>query len=38
MRDLIYVVVTVSFFALMLAYVGGCERLGRDGAGEAERP
>jgi hypothetical protein len=29
MMDLIYVVGTVLFFALMLAYVAGCEHLGR---------
>jgi hypothetical protein len=29
MIDLIYVVGTVLFFALMIAYVAGCERLGR---------
>lgn len=37
MLDLVYIAVTVAFFALMLAYVAGCERLGRD-AGEEERP
>ena len=30
MLDLIYVVVTIAFFALMLGYVRACERLGRD--------
>ena len=29
MIDLAYVLGTVGFFALMLAYVRGCERLGR---------
>ena len=38
MMDIVYVVVTVAFFALMLAYVLGCERLGRDGTGEEDRP
>jgi DNA-binding response OmpR family regulator len=28
--DLIYVLLTIGFFGLMLAYVRGCERLGRD--------
>jgi hypothetical protein len=28
MRDLLYVAGTIAFFALMLAYVAGCERLG----------
>ena len=35
MLDLLYVAGTLGFFALMLAYVAGCERLGR-GAGEEE--
>lgn len=29
MIDLAYVLGTAAFFALMLAYVRGCERLGR---------
>lgn len=29
MIDLAYVLGTVAFFALMLGYVTGCERLGR---------
>lgn len=29
MIDLAYVLGTLAFFALMLAYVRGCERLGR---------
>jgi len=29
MRDLLYILATVGFFAVMLAYVSGCERLGR---------
>ena len=29
MIDLFYLAGTVAFFALMLAYVAGCERLGR---------
>ncbi len=37
MLDLVYVVVTVAFFGLMLAYVTWCDRLGRDGR-DAERP
>ena len=32
MIDLIYVLGTVAFFALMLGYVAACERLGRDSA------
>jgi hypothetical protein len=30
MLDLLYVLGTVGFFALMLAYVRGCESLGHD--------
>jgi len=37
MLDILYIGVTVVFFALMLAYVLGCERLGRAGTGEEER-
>ncbi len=36
-RDLVYLLLTLAFFGLMLAYVRGCERLGRDASGE-ERP
>jgi hypothetical protein len=40
--DLLYLAGTVAFFGLMLAYVSGCERLGRaadraDGT-EEQRP
>jgi hypothetical protein len=35
--DLIYTLLTIAFFALMLAYVRGCERLGRDASAE-DRP
>lgn len=38
MRDVVYILLTVAFFGLMLAYVRGCERLGRDTTGEEERP
>ncbi len=38
MRDLVYIVVTLGFFGLMLAYVAWCERLGRRDAGEGDRP
>lgn len=30
MLDVIYILATVAFFALMLLYVRACERLGRD--------
>ncbi len=29
MLDILYVIGTLAFFALMLVYVVGCERLGR---------
>jgi uncharacterized membrane protein len=29
MTDLIYVIATIAFFALMIVYVAACERLGR---------
>jgi hypothetical protein len=34
MLDIVYVVVTVAFFALMLAFVRGLEILGRGATGE----
>jgi len=37
MTDLIYVLVTVVFYGLMIAYVRGCELLGGDGEGEEKR-
>ena len=30
MLDILYILLTVAFFGLMLAYVRGCERLGRE--------
>ncbi len=38
MLDILYLLITLVFFGLMLAYVRGCEHLGRDGTGERERP
>jgi hypothetical protein len=38
MLDFIYIVVTLAFFGLMIAYVRGCERLGNEGTGEEDRP
>ncbi len=38
MRDIAYIALTVVFFALMIAYVRACERLGRGSTGEEERP
>lgn len=37
MGDLFYIALTVVFFALMLAYIRGCDRLGREAPGEEER-
>ena len=37
MLDVVYVLGSIGFFALMLAYVRGCERLGRSGAEEEPR-
>lgn len=37
MIDLAYVLGTVAFFALMLAYVKACEALGRRESGEEPR-
>jgi hypothetical protein len=34
--DVVYLVVTVCFFALMLAYVAGCRRLGRGADADRE--
>lgn len=38
MLDVIYVLATLGFFAAMLAYVRGCEALGRDDTFAAEAP
>ena len=38
MLDVVYILVTLAFFGLMLAYVRGCEHLGKEGTGEEERP
>jgi hypothetical protein len=34
--DLVYVLLTLAFFALMLWYVAGCARLGRSSEGSDE--
>lgn len=31
MKDVLYVALTIGFFALMILYVRGCARLGGDG-------
>jgi hypothetical protein len=38
MRDVAYIALTLVFFALMLAYIRGCERLGRRQEGEQRTP
>jgi len=38
MLDVVYIVLTLGFFALMVAYVRGCERLGREGGEGEGRP
>jgi hypothetical protein len=38
MLDLAYVLGTAAFFALMLAYVAACARLGRGAEGEERTP
>ncbi len=37
MIDLIYVLATIGFFALMLAYVRGCDVLGRTTSADVEQ-
>jgi len=38
MLDVVYILVTLAFFGLMLAYVRGCQHLGKEGTGEEDRP
>jgi hypothetical protein len=38
MGDVIYIAVVVGFFALMLAYIKGCDALGKEETSETERP
>jgi hypothetical protein len=38
MLDIAYIALTVAFFALLLAYVRGCEKLGRRQEGEERAP
>jgi len=38
MLDLVYVAITLGFFALMLAYIRGCEALGREDTHKEGRP
>jgi hypothetical protein len=38
MGDVLYVGITLGFFALMLAYIGGCAALGREDTSDTERP
>ena len=38
MLDILFLLGTIAFFALMLAYVAGCERLGRAAADTPPTP
>lgn len=38
MTDLLYVALTVVFFALMIAYGYACRALGRETSGDTDRP
>jgi len=38
MRDLVFILLTLAFFGLMLAYIAGCARLGREPGSEGDRP
>ena len=38
MIDVLYIAGTIGFFALMFAYVRGCERLGHRAADQQETP
>jgi hypothetical protein len=38
MLDVVYIAVTLGFFALMLAYIRGCEALGREDANKESHP
>jgi hypothetical protein len=38
MLDIAYIALTIVFFALMLAYIRGCERLGHRQDGEERGP
>jgi hypothetical protein len=37
MIDVLYLILTIGFFALMLRYIRGCEALGRDSDQEQGR-
>jgi hypothetical protein len=37
MIDFLYIAGSIFFFGLMLAYIRGCDRLGRSGSGNEER-
>jgi hypothetical protein len=37
MTDFLYIAGTICFFALMLVYISGCDRLGRSGSSNEER-
>ena len=37
MLDVLYIAITIAFFAIMLAYIRGCEALGRETTHEEDR-
>jgi hypothetical protein len=37
MIDIVYVIATVAFFATMLVYVAGCQKLGASGSSEEQK-
>ena len=37
MLDVVYVVITLGVFAIMLAYIRGCEALGREDTNKEDR-
>lgn len=38
MRDVLYVLATIGFFLLMLAYIRGCQHLASDDSTEDPKP
>ena len=38
MMDLLYIALTIVFFAIMLAYIEGCELLGRERSYRSDLP
>jgi hypothetical protein len=38
MADVAYILITLAFYGLMVAYVRGCERLGHEAGRDEDRP